>query len=293
MILNVQGVWLMRSNPCLALMPTLLVLLAWPPAFAGDDAPPAVESRVPPASGADKTPSAGSDTITKVDAADIVRRAMDHYRGLSSRAEMTMTIHRPDWQRSLSLAAWTRGDDHTLVRVTAPARDAGNATLTVEGSMWTWNPGINRVIKIPSSMMNQNWMGSDFSNKDVSKDAALVDEYDHRLLDRESHEGQLVYVIESVPHEEAAVVWGREVLRIREDWVLLEQRFYDQAGALVKTLLARDIRVMDGRPVAAVMRMGRVDRPEEWTELHTREVDFDVELSDALFTLSSLRNPRQ
>lgn len=231
--------------------------------------------------------------VTDVDAADIVRRAMDHYRGLSSRAEMTMTIHRPDWQRSLSLDAWTRGDDHTLVRVTAPARDAGNATLTVEGSMWTWSPGINRVIKIPSSMMNQNWMGSDFSNKDVSKDAALVDEYDHRLLDRESHEGQLVYVIESVPHEEAAVVWGREVLRVRADWVLLEHRFYDQAGALVKTLVSRDIRVMDGRPVAAVMRMGRVDRPEEWTELHTREVDFDVELSDGLFTLSSLRNPRQ
>tara|TARA_R100000900_G_scaffold66106_1_gene52895 strand:+ start:189414 stop:190238 length:825 start_codon:yes stop_codon:yes gene_type:complete len=232
-------------------------------------------------------------TATDLDAADIVRRAMDHYRGLSSRARMTMTIHRPDWERSLSLDAWTRGDDHTLVRVTAPARDAGNATLTVEGNMWTWSPGINRVIKIPSSMMNQNWMGSDFSNKDVSKDAALVDEYDHRLLDRERHEGQTVYVIESVPHEEAAVVWGREVLRIRADWVLLEQRFYDQAGALVKTLVSRDIRVMDGRPVAAVMRMGRVDRPGEWTELHTRDVDFDIALSDSLFTLSSLRNPRQ
>lgn len=228
-----------------------------------------------------------------LDAAEIVHRAMEHYRGVSSRAEMTMVIHRPDWERSLSLTAWTRGDDHTLVRVTAPARDAGNATLTVEGNMWTWSPGINRVIKIPSSMMNQNWMGSDFSNKDVSKDTALIDQYTHRLLAMEEHEGLKVYVIESVPFEEAAVVWGREVLRIREDWVLLGQKFYDQQGELVKALESLEIRSMDGRPVAAVMRMGRVDRPGEWTELRTRDVDFDVDLSGSLFTLSSLRNPRR
>lgn len=283
----------MHANRWLIGLPLLLSLLGEPlvgsvgaAAADRDTALPTQPDAAPAAAG---TPPEGP----AIDAADIVRRAMDHYRGLSSRAEMTMTIHRPEWERSLSLRVWTRGDDHTLVRVTAPARDAGNATLTVEGSIWTWSPGINRVIKIPSSMMNQNWMGSDFSNKDVSKDAALVDDYDHRLLARESHEGHGVFVIESVPHEEAAVVWGREVLRIRADWVLLEQRFYDQAGELVKRLVARDIQVIDGRPVAALMRMGRVDRTEEWTELHTREIDFDVPLSDALFTLSSLRNPRK
>jgi len=228
-----------------------------------------------------------------LDAETIVRQAMDHYRGQSSRADMTMTIHRPDWERSMRMQAWTAGDQKTLVRVTEPRKDAGNATLSVDNNMWTFSPSINRVIKVPSSMMGQNWMGSDFSNKDVSKSADIVSQYEHTLLATDEHEGHRVWVIESVPHEEAAVVWGREVLHIRDDWVLLEQQFWSQDGDLVKTLSALEIEEMAGRPVATLMRMARTEAPQEYTELRTHAVEFDLELADSLFTLSSLRNPRQ
>jgi hypothetical protein len=89
------------------------------------------------------------------------------------------------------------------------------------------------------------------------------------------------------------VVWGREVLAVRDDWVLLEHQFWDQDGQLVKTLKALEIAEMSGRTVASVMRMSRENRPEEWTELKTAEVEFDIELPANLFTLSNLRNPRQ
>ena len=227
------------------------------------------------------------------DAGHIIRKAMDHYRGLTSFSEMTMTIQRPDWSRSMTMLAWTEGDKHTLVRVTAPRKDAGNGTLSVDGNMWTFTPKINRVIKIPSSMMSQNWMGSDFSNKDVSKNTDIIDQYDHRLLEEREHEGHVVYVIESIPHEEAAVVWGKEVLAVRDDWVLLEQQFWDQDGVLVKTLKALEIAEMSGRTVARVIRMSREGQTDEWTELRTAAVEFDIELPDNLFTLSNLRNPRQ
>ncbi|MBN7796653.1 outer membrane lipoprotein-sorting protein [Parahaliea mediterranea] len=226
-------------------------------------------------------------------AEDIIRRAIDHYRGQTSYTEMTMTIHREDWERSMSMRAWTEGDERTLVRVTAPRKDAGNGTLSVDGNMWTYSPRINRVIKIPSSMMNQNWMGSDFSNKDISKDADIVDQYDHTLLDTREEGGHTVYVIQSVPHEEAAVVWGREVLTVRDDWVLLEQQFRDQDDVLVKTLRALEIAEMSGRTVATVMRMASEETPGEWTELRTGSIEFGVEIQSGLFTLSNLRNPRQ
>jgi outer membrane lipoprotein-sorting protein len=227
------------------------------------------------------------------DAKDIIRKAMDHYRGLTSFSEMTMTIQRPDWSRSMTMLAWTEGDKQTLVRVTAPRKDVGNGTLSVDGNMWTFTPKINRVIKIPSSMMSQNWMGSDFSNKDISKNTDIIDQYDHRLLEQREHEGHVVYVIESIPHEEAAVVWGREVLAVRDDWVLLEQQFWDQDDILVKTLKALEIAEMSGRTVASVIRMSREGQADEWTELRTAAVEFDIELPDNLFTLSNLRNPRQ
>jgi outer membrane lipoprotein-sorting protein len=226
-------------------------------------------------------------------ARDIIQQAMEHYRGQTSYSEMTMVIHRPEWQRSMTMRAWTEGDKQTLVRVTEPRKDAGNGTLSLAGNMWTYTPKINRVIKVPSSMMSQNWMGSDFSNKDISKDTDIIDQYDHTLLEERQEEGHTVYVIESIPQEEAAVVWGKEILIIRDDWILLEQQFWDQDGELVKRLAASKIEEMSGRSVASVIRMSKADNEQEWTELRTAAVEFDLELSDSLFTLSSLRNPRQ
>ena len=102
------------------------------------------------------------------DASDIVRDAVNHWRGLTSVTVMTMVIHRPDWERSMTIRAWTKGQDQSLVRVMEPKKDRGNGTLTDNDSMWTYSPKVNRVIKVPSSMMGQSWMGSDFSNKDVA-----------------------------------------------------------------------------------------------------------------------------
>lgn len=230
--------------------------------------------------------------LLAVEARDIVRGAIDYWRGTSSYSEMTMTIHRPDWERSMSMRAWTQGDDHSLVRVTAPKKDRGNGTLIDDNNMWSFSPKINRVIKVPSSMMGQSWMGSDFSNKDISRVDDIIDQYDHSILSEEQGDEKTVYRIESIPHEDAAVVWGKEILVIRDDHVVLEHSFYDQDGELVKKLVTLEIAEMGGRTVARHQRMQKVDAPDEWTEITVESVEYDVDLSDSLFTLSNLRNPR-
>ncbi len=227
------------------------------------------------------------------DASQLIRSAMDHWRGLTSHSDMTMTIHRPDWERSMNMLSWSKGDKLSLVRVVEPKRDAGNGTLLNDDNMWTYTPKINRIIKVPSSMMSQRWMGSDFSNKDISKSTDIIDQYDHELIGTEERDGHVYYTIESVPHEDAAVVWGKEVLTVRDDYVLIEQQFWDQDGVLVKSMKTLEVEDMGGRAVAKVMRMGKVDEPEEWTQLSVNSVDFDLDLPDKLFTLSNLRNPRQ
>ena len=227
------------------------------------------------------------------DATQIVRDAVNHWRGLSSDSVMTMVIHRPDWERSMTMRAWTKGDEKTLVRVLEPRKDRGNGTLTDDDNMWTFSPKVNRVIKIPSSMMGQSWMGSDFSNKDVARADDIIDQYDHHILDTAEVDGITVYEIESVPHEDAAVVWGREVLRIREDHIVLAHSFYDQDGERVKTLTTLEIGEMGGRTTALRQRMSKVDKPKEWTEIAVVSVSYDIELSDNLFTLANLRNPRE
>ena len=230
---------------------------------------------------------------SEADATRIVQNAVNHWRGLSSDSVMTMVIHRPDWERSMTMRAWTKGDEQTLVRVLEPKKDRGNGTLTDDDNMWTFSPKINRVIKIPSSMMGQSWMGSDFSNKDVARADDIIDQYDHSILGVEEQDGVTIYEIESIPHEDAAVVWGKEVLRIRDDHVVVTHQFFDQDGELVKTLTSLEIGEMGGRVIALRQRMGKEETPDEWTEIEVVSVDYDIELSDNLFTLANLRNPRE
>ena len=86
-------------------------------------------------------------------ARELVQLAMDHWRGTSSYSEMTMTIHRADWQRSMSMRAWSEGDKLSLVRVTEPKKDAGNGTLLKDNDMWTFSPKINRTCWESSSSL--------------------------------------------------------------------------------------------------------------------------------------------
>lgn len=238
------------------------------------------------------TGAAAPATDAVPDARSIVRDAVDHWRGLSSYSEMTMVIHRPDWERSMTMRAWTKGDKKSLVRVIEPRKDRGNGTLTDDNNMWTFSPKVNRVIKIPSSMMSQSWMGSDFSNKDIARADDIIDQYEHTLLSTTEADGFKVYEIESVPHEDAAVVWGREQLRIREDYVVLEHDFYDQDGELVKALESLEIAEMGGRAVAKRQRMTKAESPDEWTEIRMLAVEYEIDIRDSVFTQSNLRNPR-
>jgi len=227
------------------------------------------------------------------DAAAIIQAAIDYWRDVSSYSVADMTIHRPDWERTMTIRVWTRGQKHSLVRVAAPPKDAGNSTLLIDNDMWSFTPKINRVIKIPSSMMNQSWMGSDFSNNDLAKADDLIEQYNHRLLKTEILNGHTIYVIESVPKEAAPVVWGKEIVTVRDDYIVLEHAFFDQAGIMVKRLTTDAIRSMGGKMIAAKQRMQRIDKPDEWTGINTREAKFGIGMPPGMFTLSNLRNPRE
>jgi len=228
----------------------------------------------------------------QTDARQLVLDAMEHWRGTTSHARMTMVIHRSDWQRSMKIQSWSRGNDQSLVRVVEPKKDAGTSTLIDHESMWIFTPRVNRIIKVPSSMMAQAWMGSDFSNKDISKSTEIIDQYDHTLVSVLTESGHSIYRIESIPHDDAAVVWGKEILLIRDDFVLLEQQFWSQDGSLVKAMKTLDVKEMGGRQVARVLRMEDLEHPGDWTQLTTEDIEFGLDLPSNFFSLSNLRNPR-
>ena len=121
----------------------------------------------------------------------------------------------------------------------------------------------------------------------------IVDQYTHTILETRQDDGHTVYVIESIPLEEAAIVWGREVLAIRDDWIMLEQLFYDQDDVLVQKLQTLEIGELGGRTSALRQRMGKVNAEDEWTELAVNSMQYDVDLDERIFSVANLKNPRE
>ena len=100
-------------------------------------------------------------------AREIVKKANDKATGNTSQGKMKMTIVRPDWTREVTMKSWSKGTQYYLIYITEPARDKGQVFMKRDQDMWNWMPGINRMIKLPPSMMGQSWMGSDFTNDDL------------------------------------------------------------------------------------------------------------------------------
>ena len=228
-----------------------------------------------------------------LDALSLVENSFNYMRDKSSVAEVVMTVHRPDWERKMTIKTWTRGRKDSLFYIEAPPKDHGNGTLKKGREMWMYNPKINRVIKVPPSMMSQSWMGSDFSNNDLAKSDSLLSDYTHSITGTETHAGLTVYLIESMPKPEAPVVWGMQKLKIREDLIWLSQEFYDEDLEPVKAMTTLEIQMLGGKLYPKIWRMRKVGEKNNYTELNYTSLAFKSTLPESLFTLTSLRKARR
>ena len=237
---------------------------------------------------------AAAATAAQAPTADgLLRAAFDNWRARSSAVVITMTVHRPDWQRSLTLLASTEGDEKALVRFTAPAEDVGNALLKVGDDTWLYNPKLNQVISLPSSMLSQSWMGSDFSYNDLSKANDILTLYTHRLIKVEREADHAVYTIESIPKAGAPVVWGKRTEEIRDDGVILAETWYDQDMRPVRRMVTDRVGPLGGRMYPLVMTMRPLSGQGRWTRIVATSGRFNIALPDYLFTLSNLQNRRR
>ncbi len=226
------------------------------------------------------------------DARAILLAAFDNWRADSSHALLDMTIKRANGTRNLSMESWTQGDDKALVRFIAPARDAGNATLQLGNATYVYNPKLNQVIKLPASAMSQSWMGSDFSYNDLARSQKVVDDYTHKLIGTSTNGGKKVNIIEATPKPGKPIVWGKQVIAVRSDGVLVRVEYFDQVGKRVRVMTADKIGTIGGRIYPIVMTMKTDAKPGQYTRVTTRSAEFNISIPSYIFTKSNLQNPR-
>lgn len=226
-------------------------------------------------------------------ATEIIDKADKKNRGETNQGTMVMKIVRPDWERTVEMKSWSKGDDFFLIYITAPAKDKGQVFLKRYKEMWNWVPSIERMIKIPPSMMMQSWMGSDFTNDDLVKQSSIVKDYTHTLIGEETIRGQACYKIELIPYPDAPVVWGKIISWVTKDgYNLWKSEYYDEDEFLINIQNASEIKDFGDRQLPSVMEIIPADEPEKKTILIIKESIFNEPIKESFFTQQNMKRVR-
>lgn len=145
----------------------------------------------------------------ELSAREIIKKADDKNRGLTSKSQITLTITRPDWTRSVSIKSWSKGTEFSLIYISDPAKEKGQVFLKRQIDIWNWVPSIERLINIPPSMMMQSWMESDYNNDDLVKESSIVVDYNQKILGKEMVRDKDCYKLELIPLPDAPETWGK------------------------------------------------------------------------------------
>jgi outer membrane lipoprotein-sorting protein len=232
---------------------------------------------------------AQESTVSEARLRELLDGADDLHRGASSHAEITMNVRTARYARSMRMETWAQGETHSLIRILAPAREAGMTTLKIEDNIWHYLPNIDRTMKVPGGMMAGSWMGSHFSNDDLVKGSRMADDYSFTLTEEPAADGRGQYVIECLAKDDAPVVWGKVMVTLRPDGVPTEISYWEEDGTLVRTMFFSDVREIGGESIPFHMRLVPANEPEEFTEIVYEAIEFDIEIPDSMFSLQALR----
>jgi outer membrane lipoprotein-sorting protein len=227
--------------------------------------------------------------LSAQDAQELVRRVDQKTRGDYSYSQLLIRVERPGWNREIQVKNWTKGKDYAMILILSPSRDKGISYLKRKKEVWNWIPSIERNIKLPPSMMSQSWMGTDFTNDDLVKEASLVEDYTHSLEKEEMIQDRKCMKIILLPKQESAVVWGKVILWIDpKDMVMVRSEYYDEEGKLINTLRSLEFGTLGGRFLPTKMEMLPKEKKDQKTIMVYKQLVFDQKIADDFFTPANM-----
>jgi outer membrane lipoprotein-sorting protein len=233
-----------------------------------------------------------SISLEAQEAIEIIKKVDQKMRGTYSYQELEMKIIRPDWERSIKMRSWSKGSVYSIILITAPAKEKGQVFLKRDKEMWNWVPSIERMIKIPPSMMMQSWMGSDFTNDDLVKESSIVVDYNHSLLGEEEIANTTCWKLQLDPKPEAPVVWGKIMAWIDKAYNQLKVEYYDEDGYLVNVMHQSDIKRMDDRDIPTHWEMIPAEEEGKKTVINVISATFNDPIPDKFFSQQNMQRVR-
>ncbi len=218
---------------------------------------------------------------------DILDQMEQLYRGTSSDAMITMVIETPRYKRTMQMSGQSLGKEFGFFRILSPKKDRGIATLKRDEEMWNYFPKINKVIKVPPSMMMGSWMGSDFTNDDLVKETQLIDAYNVQMTETEA---QYQFVL--TPKEQTVTVWGSIEYNVSKSPLLpLSQIFYDDLGEKIRVMTFSAPKDIGGRLMPSMLEIEPLNKPGHRTRVIYDDIVFDPPgITEQTFSMRNLKS---
>lgn len=231
----------------------------------------------------------GSTALSASVEAEQILHEIDYmYRSEKSYSLVSMSIETPEWKRNLELKIWTKGLDDTLVVVLTPMKEKGIATLKQDNKIWNYLPKIDRLIRLPPSMMMNNWMGSDLTNDDLVKENTYALDYESKLFRKENE-----FLITLTPKKETVSLWSKIELftSMNKPWLPKRQIFYNERNEAIREINFSKIETINGKKTPTQISVTPLNKKGHKTILTYKKIDLEPKFPDKVFSLNYMKKP--
>ena len=206
---------------------------------------------------------------------------------------MIITVVRPKWKKEMTMKGWSVGEDYFTSVVLSPSKEKGTVFLKRENEVWNYVPSIERTIKLPPSMMMQNWMGTDFTNDDLVQRSSITDDYTNTIIGEETIDDLDCWIIQLIPKEDAPVVWGKLIMWIdKKDYMQLKTQFFDEYDDMVNVMNSKIIKNFGGKKLPSVIEFVPLEKEGNKTIVERLIWKFDIDINERFFMPNYMKNLR-
>jgi outer membrane lipoprotein-sorting protein len=229
----------------------------------------------------------------EINVKEIIKKSDKLLRGDSLYSEFKMTIIKPTYKREISIKSWALSDKYSFIYILSPIKDRGNVTLKRDKEIWNYISSIDKNIKLPPSMMMQDWMGSDFTNDDLVKESSIVEDYNYKFLGYEKIDNYTTYKIELIPKNDTVVIWGKVIVYIETNHLFhLKAEYYDEDFEIVRLMNFKNVKKFKDRLIPSYMEVIPADKENQKTVIEYEIMNFNIDINENFFSFSNMKRVR-
>jgi hypothetical protein len=184
-----------------------------------------------------------------------------------------------------------------VIRFLSPSEVKGTGMLIYDydernDDMWIYMPALRKTRRIISNEKSKSFMGSEFSNADMS--APSLEDFEFKVTGSGIVEGTDCWIVEVIPVSENImdeVGYDRQLAWIgKQDFVLRKAEYFDEDDELFKRMISSDVRELDPagkKYIATRMEMNNMQNGRK-SVMTLDKIQYNPNVKEEYFTLAYL-----